>query len=102
MMTESNESQDSVLASTPSELREDIAPEGGIIHPVFMDKRMVAEQWRINRVFGMLIFVTVACLAALVLSPIPAVQVAVVTIWSGAAALSRYLLSSAYRNRNRE
>lgn len=55
-----------------------------------------AEKWRINRVFYFLSFISVACLAAVMLSSQLPVEVAVASIWSGAVALSRYLLSSAY------
>jgi hypothetical protein len=61
-----------------------------------------AEKWRINRVFYFLSFISVACLATVMLSPQLPVEVAVAGIWSGAVALSRYLLGSAYGGTGRK
>jgi hypothetical protein len=55
-----------------------------------------AEKWRINRVFYFLSFVSVACLAAIIISPYVPVEITVVGIWTSAVALSRYLLRAAY------
>ncbi|MGA9832897.1 MAG: hypothetical protein WBQ71_17415 [Trebonia sp.] len=55
-----------------------------------------AEKGRINRVFYFLSFISVVCLATVMLRPQLPVELAVASIWAGAVALSRYLLSSAY------
>lgn len=79
------------------EIAEQLEPASDIAQPVLGHITYIrAEKWRINRVFYFLAFVSVACLFTVILSPSPPVEVAVATIWSGAVALSRYLLSSAY------
>ena len=85
------------------EIAERLTPASSIAEPVLGPNTYIrAEKWRINRVFYFLSFTSVVCLGTLMLSPQPAIEVAVVSIWSGAVALSRYLLSSAYNGTGRK
>jgi hypothetical protein len=79
------------------EIAERIEPDRNFTLPVLGPVNYIrAERWRIDRVFNFLYFVSVMCLGALMLRPEPLVEVAVVSIWTGAAGLSRYLLTAAY------
>jgi Flp pilus assembly protein TadB len=92
----------SVHIKYSEEIAEQLKPAPGIAEPVYGPENYArVERWKINRVFYFLSFISVGCLCALVLSPVPTVQVAVVGIWTGAAGLCRYLLSTAY-DRDRE
>jgi hypothetical protein len=83
----------------PQEVTEQLIPLPGNALPVQaeMDGIIMAEQKKIDRVFYYLVFVTGACLAAVVVSPRPEVRLVAFGIWSGSAALARYLLRRSYR-----
>jgi hypothetical protein len=85
------------------EVVEQFKPDKIIVDPVLGPNIYIrAEKWRINRVFYFLCFISVACLATVMISPQLPVEIAVASIWSGAVALSRYLLSSAYGGTGRK
>ena len=76
------------------EISEQITPGRNISEPVLGPVNYVkAEKSKINKVFYFMAFVSIACLGALMLVPQPVVEVAVGTIWAGALALSRYMMS---------
>lgn len=92
--------EDDVLTTqikSPREITEDLEPEEKLAEPVLGPIVYIkAEKWRINRVFALLAFSTLACLGAVIISPVLPVQIVALGVWSGAVGLSRYLLRSAY------
>lgn len=90
----------SVQIKYSEEITENFEPARDITRTVEGPNIVWAEKWRIKRVFNFMSVTTVICLGAVILSPIPVVQIAAGTIWASAAALSRYLLSSAYNGKD--
>jgi hypothetical protein len=81
------------------EITENEAPRPGAIHPVLAPEvYIMAERWKVTRAFAFQALVTIVCLAALMLNPPEPVQIAVGSIFAGSLALTKYLLSSAYRS----
>ena len=89
----------SVQIRYSEEIAENFEPARDVMRTVEGPSIVWAEKWRINRVFNFMSVTTVICLGAVILCPIPVVQIVAGTIWAGAAALSRHLLSSAYNGK---
>ena len=81
------------------EISEHFRPEGGLAQPVLSPVEYVkTERRKLNKVFYFLCCTSLVCLGALVLAPLPEVQVASSAVWTGAVALSWRLLKAAYRS----
>lgn len=85
----------------PAEYREDVCdPESITSYPLQGTQEYVKiAQWKINRVFYFLAFISVACVAAVLLDPTQVVGAAVATIWVTSVGLARYLLGNSYRHK---
>jgi hypothetical protein len=81
----------------PKEITEHLEPESGLAQLVLGPITYIrAERWRITCVFTFLAFSTLACLGAVIISPVLPVQIVSVSVWSSAVGLSHHLLRSAY------
>lgn len=82
----------------PTEYREDVCdPEPTTSYPLQGAEEYIRiAQWKINRVFYFLGFVTLACMTVILLDPTQIVVGAVATIWITSMGLARFLLSSSY------
>jgi hypothetical protein len=80
------------------ELSEDVSPEPGIpIAVVGPEKFAKVKDPHINRVFYFLICSSAMCLATVAFVPNSVVQETALAVWTGSAALARFLLAGAYR-----
>lgn len=83
------------------EISENLKPEPGLALPVLSPEETIKfEKWRIRRAFLFLTGTSAMCICALIICPLPIVQVGVVCIWASTVTLGKYLLRRSYNHTN--
>lgn len=79
------------------EISENLKPEPGLALPVLSPEESVKlEKWKVKRAFLFLTATSAMCICALIICPLPVVQIGVVCIWASTVPLGKYLLRHSY------